>query len=196
MAAFIVTRFPEFVGYSTDRGIPIEWGEQTYEINAEGFLVHTAASKVPDPSLLVAGNVSEKHDTNPGDWDAYVVSKLYNPGDFISAAGFPTNGAWPSDNRESGWYFSNCGFGRDIEINYQAETLIEYVSRYSFTIDVYDQFLVIDGRRIDFLKYRPDFHFNLSIENGGGGVIVTCELRFTFMEREFYTTYIETFTAF
>ena len=196
MAAFIVTRFPEFVGYSTDRGIPIEWGEQTYEINAEGFLVHTAASKVPDPSLLVAGNVSEKHDTNPGDWDAYVVSKLYNPSDFISAAEVPTNGAWSNDNRESGWYFSNCGFHRNIEINYQAETLIEYVSRYSFVINVYDQFLVIDGRRIDFLKYRPDFHYNLSIENGGGGVIVTCELRFTFMERDFYTAFIETFTAF
>lgn len=196
MVSLIVTRTPEFSGYFTDRGIPIEWGEQTYEINADGFAVHTAASKVPDPSLLVAGNVFEKHDTNPGDWDAYVVSKLYNPGDFISAAGVPTNGAWPSDNRESGWYFSNCGFFRDIEINYQAETLIEYVSRYTFNIHVYDQFLVIDGRRIDFLEYRPDFHYNLSIENGGGGVIVTCELRFTFMERDFYTAFIETFTAF
>ena len=80
--------------------------------------------------------------------------------------------------------------------NYQVETLIEYVSRYTFNINVYDQFLVIDGRRIDFLKYRPDFHYNLSIENGGGGVIVTCELRFTFMERDFYAVFIETFTAF
>ena len=196
MVSFTVTRTPEFGGYFTDRGIPIEWGEQTEEKNADGFYIGIAASKVPDPSLLVAGNVSEKHDTNPGDWDAYVVSKLYNPSDFISAAEVPTNGAWSNDNRESGWYFSNCGFHRNIEINYQAETLIEYVSRYSFVINVYDQFLVIDGRRIDFLKYRPDFHYNLSIENGGGGVIVTCELRFTFMERDFYTAFIETFTAF
>ena len=196
MADFSVTRTPEFGGYYTDRGIPIEWGEQTFEFNADGFEIGIAASKVPDPSLLVAGNVSEKHDTNPGDWDAYVVSKLYNTSDFISATDIPTNGAWPNDNRESGWYFNNCGFWRNIEINYQAETLIEYISRYSFVINVYDQFLVIDGRRIDFLKYRPDFHYNLSIENGGGGVIVTCELRFTFMERNFYTAFIETFTAF
>ena len=196
MAAFSVTRTPEFSGYYTDRGIPIEWGELTFETNDDGGVIRTAASKVPDPSLLVAGNVSEKHDTNPGDWDAYVVSKLYTPSDFISAAEVPTNGAWLSDNRESGWYFNNCGFWRNVEINYQAETLIEYVSRYTFNINVYDQFLVIDGRRIDFLKYRPDFHYNLSIENGGGGVIVTCELRFTFMERDFYTAFIETFTAF
>ena len=196
MVSFTVTRTPEFGGYFTDLGIPIEWGEQTFENNSDGFEIGTAASKVPDPSLLVAGNVSEQYDTKPGDWDAYVVSKLYGASDFISAAEVPTNGAWTSDNRESGWYFSNCGCGKDMEINYQAETLIEYVSRYSFIIDVYDQFLVIDGRRIDFLKYRPDFHYNLSIENGGGGVIVTCELRFTFMERDFYTAFIETFTAF
>ena len=196
MVSFTVTRTPEFGGYFTDRGIPIEWGEQTEEKNADGFYIGIAASKVPAPSLLVAGNVSEKHDTNPGDWDAYVVSKLYGASDFISAAEVPTNGAWPNDNRESGWYFNNCGFSRNIEINYQAETLIEYVSRYTFNINVYDQFLVIDGRRIDFLKYRPDFHYNLSIENGGGDVIVTCELRFTFMERDFYTAFIETFTAF
>ncbi len=196
MVSFTVTRTPEFSGYFTDRGIPIEWGEQTGEKNADGFYIVVAASKVPDPSLLVAGNVLEKHDTNPGDWDAYVVSKLYNPSEFISAAEVPTNGVWSSDNRESGWYFSNCGFHRNIEINYQAETLNVDVSRYSFIINVYDQFLVIDGRRIDFLKYRPDFHYNLSIENGGGGVIVTCELRFTFMERDFYTAFIETFTAF
>lgn len=196
MVSFKVARTPEFGGYFTDRGIPIEWGEQTFENNSDGFEVGRAASKVPNPSLLVAGNVTERYDTKPGDWDAYVVSKLYNPSDFISATDIPTNGAWPNDNRESGWYFNNCGFRRNMEINYQAETLIEYVSRYSFNIDVYDQFLVIDGRRIDFLKYRPDFHYNLSIENGGGGVIVTCELRFTFMERDFYTAFIETFTAF
>ena len=192
MVSFIVTRFPEFVGYSTDCGIPIEWGEQTFENNSDGFEIGRATSKVPDPSLLVPGNVSEQHDTNPGDWHAYVVSKLYDTNDFISAAEVPSNGAWPSDDRASGWYFSNCGCGKDMEINYQAETLIEYVSRYSFIIDVYDQFLVIDGRRIDFLEYRPEYHYNLSIENG----VVTCELRFTFMGRNFYTAFIETFTAF
>ena len=196
MVSFTITRTPEFGGYFTDRGIPIEWGEQTFENNSDGFEIGRAASKVPDPSLLVPGNVFEKHDTNPGDWDAYVVSKLYDTNDFISATDIPTNGDWPNDDRASGWYFNNCGFRRNIEINYQAETLIEYVSRYAFVINVYDQFLVIDGRRIDFLKYRPDFHYNLSIENGGGGVIVTCELRFTLMERDFYTAFIETFTAF
>ena len=195
MASFSFARTPEFSGYFTDRGIPIEWGEQTFEtfkMNGVEGAIGTAASKVPDPSLLVPGNVSEKHDTNPGEWDAYVVSKLYDTNDFIAAAEVPSNGGWPSDNRESGWYFNNCGFHRNIEINYQAETLIEYVSRYSFIIDVYDQFLVIDGRRIDFLEYRPEYHYNLSIENG----VVTCDLRFTFMGRNFYTAFIETFTAF
>ena len=199
MASFMVTRTPEFGGYWTDRGIPIEWGEQTFEtfkMNGVEGEIGTAASKVPDPSLLVPGTVSEKHDTNPGDWDAYVVSKLYDTSEFISAAEVPSNGGWPSDDRASGWYFgwyfNNCGFHRNIEINYQAETLIEYVSRYAFVIDVYDQFLVIDGRRIDFLKYRPEYHYNLSIENG----VVTCDLRFTFMGRNFYAAFIETFTAF
>ena len=68
------------------------------------------------------------------------------------------------------------------------------IERYTFDIAVYDQILVIDGRLIDFLKYQPEYHFNLKTENVNGGVVYTYECRFEFMGRNFYGAIIDTVT--
>ena len=195
MASFSLTRRPENAGTYTDSGITAIYSDQKVVEGDYEHSIKESTVQVPDPLLIREGAVSERHDTQPGDWNAYSISKLYDESSFISAAEIPSNEAWENDDRATGWYFSNCGFSRMVAVDYQGETLIEGITRYSFIIDVYDQFLVIDGRRIDFLQYRPDFHFDLSIENISNGVLVTCELRFTFMERDFYTVIYDTYTA-
>lgn len=59
-------------------------------------------------------------------------------------------------------------------------------------IRCYDQFLVIDGRRIDFSEYWPEHKFNMEIEdlpatvNFGVGKQYTREVSISFLGREFY----------
>lgn len=194
--SFSLTRIPEKGGTYTDGGITTIYSDVEVEEGSNNeYAVKKYSAQVPAPFIISKGTVYEAYDTQPGDWNAYPVSKLYDEGSFISAADVPSNDIWDNDERATGWYFSNCGFRKSIDIDYQGEVSIKYLTRYQFAISVYDQFLVIDGRRIDFLQYRPDYHFDLSIDDISNGVLVTCELRFTFMERDFYTVIQGTYTA-
>ena len=99
---------------------------------------------------------------------------------------------WEYDNRQNGWYFKDCRLAKFFNINYD---VIPRVCYYNIGIAVYDQFLVIDGRRIDFLKYQPEYHFDFSTENTSGGVIHTYECNFEFMGRNFYVAVKNTITS-
>lgn len=194
--SFFLSRVPENGGTYTDGGITTIFSDVEIEEGSNNeYAVRKYSAQVPAPFVLSKGAVYEAYDTQPGDWDAYLVSKLYDESSFISAADVPSNEAWESDDRATGWYFNNCGFHKEFDIDYQGEVFMRCISRHSFGISVYDQFLVIDGRRIDFLQYRPDYHFELSIDNIANGVLVTCELHFTFMGRDFYGDIRGTYTA-
>ena len=148
------------------------------------------------PVLNITTVAGEQY--TPGNWNEYVISKLYDDNSFISASDVPCNQEWKTDNRQQGWYFSNCGFMKRLDVCYQGkQTIYRGMCRYNITMEVYDQFLVIDGRRIDFLEYRPDFHFNLltkDIPNGINGIEHTYECNFEFMGRNFYVAVINTIT--
>lgn len=194
--SFSLSRFPEKSGTYTDRGITVTYGElKTVEGDYEHIIIESSV-QVPDPSFIAKGEDSDyRYSTKPGEWDKYTISKLYEEGSFMSTSEVPTTGDWEQDDRPTGWYFSNCGFAKEMDIDYQGESFIKQLSEYAYTVNVYDQFLVIDGRRIDFLAYRPDYNFDLSIDNIANGVLVTCGLHFTFMGRDFYTEIHETYTA-
>ena len=84
---------------------------------------------------------------------------------------------------------------RSIDLAYdEGITTLYGFLRYNFTIRWYDQYLVIDGRRIDFLQYRPELHYNFTTENVGKSVVHTHECSFEFMGRNFYTKTINTIT--
>ena len=194
MVELTVARRPNEPGTYTNSGITIVYGPQALEIANDSILTCTCSVQVPDPSLVVLSKVNDRPETQAGDWDAYHISKLYDNDDLISAADIPSNGNWENDDRQAGWYFTDCGQSRDTDMDYQGEATIPSFTRYSLLLNVYDQFLVIDGRRIDFLKYRPDYHFNLLTENIANGKVMTSECRFEFMGRNFYCAVIETIT--
>ena len=190
MASFSAGRNPERTGsYSPENGITLIYSEQTKDVSDQSLIVRSNL-QVSNLNALSTEWIREEQDP-AGNWDEYVVSKLYDSNSFISASNVPTNSNIERDYRPCGWYFSNCGFMRELNLDYQGSlTTYSGVCRYTFTLDIYDQFLVIDGRRIDFLEYRPDFHFNLLTKDILGGIQHTCECSFEFMGRDFYVAVI------
>ena len=176
-------------GSYTNAGITTVHGSERIEQNDSVVLVYYSM-QVPPP-LEFSNEIGSNQQTVAGNWDEYVISKLYESGSFVSAFEVPSNGMWEYDNRQNGWYFKDCRLARFFNINYD---VIPRVCYYNIGIAVYDQFLVIDGRRIDFLKYQPEYHFDFSSENTGGGVIHTYECNFEFMGRNFYVAVINTIT--
>ena len=81
-------------------------------------------------------------------WATYSESKLYNESTNITQ---DISTSYPQDSRKTGWYFKLFSY----EIAYDLKWQLKETSCISFTVlnsvfNFYDQFLVIDGKRIDF----------------------------------------------
>ena len=173
----------------------MKWtGNTTYTQN-DSVLIMISSTQVTDLSRIATQVEQNEYVSNIGEWDNYSISKLYGSGEFISAADIATTGNWGSCNQQIGWYFRDIGYMREIELDYDdGIRVIHGVRSYRMTLTFYDQYLSIDGRRIDFLKYQPEYHFDFSTENTGGSIVHTFECRFEFMGRNFYTALINTIT--
>ena len=194
MATFSAVRYPEKAGsYSPEDEISIIYSEQTFE-NSDQHLVIKCSLQVSDIEAL-STEIGDDEQDPAGNWNEYVISKTYDANSFISASDVLCNQEWGTDNRQQGWYFSNCWFMKRLDVCYQGKkTTYRGMCCYNITMNVYDQFLVIDGRRIDFLEYRPDFHFNLLTKDISNGIEHTYECNFEFMGRNFYVAVINTIT--
>jgi len=116
-----------------------------------------------------------KRYAEPGDWGSYLPSKSYSSDVSINGS------------TENGWYFYNFnvvhGYAVDI-----------YTS--DISIDQYDQYLMIDGRRIDFLKYFEEPEESTSeadlpaTDTTGPGKRYTHTLKMKRMGRNFIVTSI------
>lgn len=149
---------------------------------------------VPDISTLTIEVFQDEYLTDPaGTWDAYNVSKLYDVNEFISADDVPSNGNWQTSSLETGWYFKDIQYRKSLRL-LDSKHNNYYIDAYILGLRVYDQFLVIDGRLIDFLEYQPQYNFNLKSENTSEGLVHTFECSFEFMGRNFYTALINTIT--
>lgn len=194
MVSLSARRDPTKAGsYSPEDEINIIYSEQTKNSDDQ-HLVIQCSLQVSDIEAL-STEIGRDEPDPAGNWNEYVISKFYDDNSFISASDVPCNQEWGTDNRQQGWYFSNCGFKKRLDVCYQGkETIYRGMCRYNITMNVYDQFLVIDGRRIDFLEYRPDFNFNLLTKDIPNGIEHTYECRFEFMGRDFYVAVINTIT--
>ena len=81
-------------------------------------------------------------------WATYSESKLYNESTNITQ---DISTSYPQDSRKTGWYFKLFSY----DIVYYLKWQLKETSCISFTVlnsvfNFYDQFLVIDGKRIDF----------------------------------------------
>ncbi|HIY87438.1 MAG TPA: BACON domain-containing protein, partial [Candidatus Bacteroides pullicola] len=194
MVSLSASRDPEKAGsYSPEDEISIIYSEQTKNSDDQ-HLVIQCSLQVSDIEAL-STEIGRDEPDPAGNWNEYVISKTYDDNSFISASDVPCSQEWGTDNRQQGWYFNDCGFMKRLDVCYQGkETIYRGMCRYNITMAVYDQFLVIDGRRIDFLEYRPDFHFNLLTKDIPNGIEHTYECRFEFMGRDFYVAVINTIT--
>ena len=194
MVSLSASRGPEKAGsYSPEDEISIIYSEQTKNSDDQHLVVQCSL-QVSDIEAL-STEIGRDEPDPAGNWNEYVISKTYDANSFISASDVPCNQEWGTDNRQQGWYFSNCGFMKRLDVCYQGkQTIYRGMCRYNITMNVYDQFLVIDGRRIDFLEYRPDFHFNLLTKDIPNGIEHTYECRFEFMGRDFYVAVINAIT--
>lgn len=148
-------------------------------------IVHCSATISGNPLEIQTRMMDGDRNNTPGEWDSYITSKLYDSSLDI-AKNIPSNGTYPSSIRQSGWYFQNLTYDNILSIilpNDIREIFISYVD-----VNQYDQYLVIDGRRIEFTDYYPERENTFSKENITGGVKFTHECIVKFMGRNFYSS--------
>ena len=136
-----------------------------------------------------------------GTWDSYVVSKLYQDGEYmhISPEEYPTE--HERTDLASGWYFNGFIDKQDHAKIHYNHSIYNAIGVVGMWLRCYDQFLVIDGRRINFLDYAPERNFSMSVEDLPDtdeymkGKRYTRELRAKFMGRNFSISTIMDFYA-
>ena len=174
-------------------GEAINWICNITQVSNDSVAIETCTTEVPNLNRIDTRLNRDEYFLD--EFDEYSISHLYEGNEFISAADVPTQGNWESCDKQTGWYFTDCTHMREIDLGYDDGIGMLYgFLRYNFTIRWYDQYLVIDGRRIDFLQYRPELHYNFTTENVGKSVVHTHECSFEFMGRNFYTKTINTIT--
>ena len=148
-------------------------------------IIHCSATISGNPKEIQTRMIDGDRNNTPEDWDSYITSKLYDSSLDI-AKDIPSNGIYSASTRQSGWYFQNLTYDNILSIilpNDIREIFISYVD-----VNQYDQYLVIDGRRIEFTDYYPKRENNFSKENIIGGVKFTHECIVKFMGRNFYSS--------
>ena len=123
---------------------------------------------------------------NPGEWNEYVVSKLYSS-DLSIGEEFDDD--YERTTLQNGWYFQGFPHTR---YGLAWRDGVPWFDMYVMS-RVYDQFLVIDGKIIDFLDYVPQRDFNWSVEDvpatneHGVGKKIMGDCTTYYLGRRFYT---------
>ncbi len=175
--------------------------DSTYFLNASSYIVNndsvsikSGSTEVPDISTLTTAVWRDEYMTDPAgtSWSDYSISKLYDVNAFVAADNVASDGNWQTSSLETGWYFRDIHYRKSMRL-LDGEV---YIDAYVIDLKIYDQFLVIDGRLIDFLEYQPQYNFNMKSEYGSGSLVNTLECNFVFMGRNFYCAVIDTITQY
>lgn len=123
--------------------------------------------------------------TDPGTWSQYVTGKLYENVN-LSDETYTCSQNYETTSLQSGWYFQ--GFSH-CQYMYGLFNGTPMITLYSDS-RMYDQFLSIDGRIINFLEYKPQRTFSHKVEDVAqykNGKRLTNECTTTYLGRRFYT---------
>lgn len=184
--------------YDMPFGYQFVRNKSTVEANDSVFVTHSSLV-VPNLNSVVVNHESylNPQETVPGHWEEYQVSKLYGEGlNTLGAEGITDE--WERCDLPTGWYFWGTIIGnKSYNVAYEGlEGDVPRIAYYSYDKMMHDQFLVIDGRRIDFLKYFPyarDIQTNIKeVDIDIPAKVITCEGSFQFMGRTFYSSYTDT----
>lgn len=181
---------PDGGSYSLEDGADINLQFSHNNVN-DSINIYFYNIQVTSLDAISANPGSDIIYSEAGKWDEYLVSKLYEENSFILATDIPSNNQWETTERQTGWYFKDIRGYRRYNFNYQGPTIMwDGCVVYQIDLVVYDQFLAIDGRLIDFLKYRPEYHYNFSEQETESGLEHKFECKFEFMGRNFYAAVI------
>lgn len=202
-----------------DYGHPVTLGvdsddARTYQFDDQTFTLYTPSTKNTGDSIVYRTR-SFEFSTKAGDfsyelgregytselaftdykWDKYTDSRLYSGADVNIAEDIKTS--HPESSRLTGWYFSQFIYFLDYRLKWQ---MTEWDNIYFFQMSIpfifYDQFLVIDGRRIDFTSlHNLAIRHNISQTNfsdgGKEGAIIKLEFDATYLGKRFHETRID-----
>lgn len=142
---------------------------------------------VDDMSTFSTIMVLDEND--PGTWSKYVVGKLYEDNVNLGEENYTCVGDYENTSLQSGWYFGCFSHCQYFRARFDGRTRMTLYT----DSGIYDQFLSIDGRIIDFLKYKPERHFSHKVEEVSfdtskytRGVKMTGECTTYYLGRKFY----------
>lgn len=156
--------------------------ERTEERN-DSIWISRLDAKVDNASDFSVTNQIEKIDI--GAWDTYVVSKLYSD-DLSLKEDVNISHDYTETSRQNGWYFYCCNH---CLVTFAWMNGVPWFDLYNDS-RMYDQYLAIDGKIIDFLDHAPIREFNHYVEEiseGGTGKRVVAECSTFYLGRKFYT---------
>ena len=136
----------------------------------------------------------------PGDWEKYGQNGLYDEGvNITSTDGVEFVGADSVSTKASGWYAYGITYYMNIFARYQNSIppLRVALVAMQVTLEMPDQFLVLDGKMINYLEFRGEpittiRTDDITMPNGAPARIYTLEGRQHFLDKNFYVAAIDT----
>lgn len=117
---------------------------------------------VPDIDKISSELGSDRWNTSlPDEWNKYLEAKRYDDELIMAVDNSLCDQGWSKSSRPSGWYFKDCAWFRRISLFY-GET---FTRNYDMKPRWYEQYLVIDGLRIDFIDWRPKLTYSFTYED-------------------------------
>lgn len=148
-------------------------------------IIHCSATISGHPKDSKTDQFESDRNNPIGEWDSYLVSKLYENSLNIGSD-IPSQNSYPTSTRETGWYFQNVTYDRCLYINIPND--IRTIFHSTLNVNQYDQYLVIDGKRIEFTQYYPECEHKFSTEDITDGMKFIHECIVKFMGRNFYSS--------
>lgn len=123
----------------------------------------------------------------PDEWGEYMSTKLYD-NEFLTVDNSLCSQNWAKSNRQSGWYLLDCAWFRRISLFYDGE----FTRNYDMKPRWYEQYLVIDGLRIDFVDWRPKLTYSFTYKDIPGSSprcrVYKYQCHARYYDRNFYIT--------
>lgn len=168
------------------------------EDTGDSIVIRSSATQVSELVSVEYKKIVDQYTTEVQfkDWDNYRLSKRYDEGLSV-CKDTPCSRDYPADSRPSGWYFQ--------QFRYKCAYNQLWISSDNFELpgvsplivfDFYDQFLVIDGRRIDFaehhnLKMNYSFSESSFSDSQKEGKRAKLEFNASYLGKNFYSAHID-----
>lgn len=143
---------------------------------------------VPDIDKISSELGSDRWNSSlPDEWGEYMSTKLYD-NEFLTVDNSLCSQNWAKSNRQSGWYLLDCAWFRRISLFYDGE----FTRNYDMKPRWYEQYLVIDGLRIDFVDWRPKLTYSFTYKDIPGSSprcrVYKYQCHARYYDRNFYIT--------